>query len=78
MENEMQDLIWLPQVGSTNTSCKQHFAELADGAPVNRSVEYIGEHGCHSRSESLRLVFDPATGNHGIADRDERQRFAIR
>ena len=53
-------------------------AELADGAPVNRSVEYIGEHGCHSRSESLRLVFDPATGNHGIADRDERQRFAIR
>lgn len=34
MENEMQDLIWLPQVGSTNTYCKQHFAELADGAVV--------------------------------------------
>lgn len=34
MEKEMQDLIWLPQVGSTNTYCKQHFAELADGAVV--------------------------------------------
>ena len=34
MEKEVQDLIWLPEVGSTNTYCKEHFAELPDGAVV--------------------------------------------
>ena len=34
MKKEVQDLIWLPEVGSTNTYCKEHFAELPDGAVV--------------------------------------------
>lgn len=29
-----ENLIWLPEVGSTNTYCKEHFAELPDGAVV--------------------------------------------
>lgn len=34
METETQNLIWLPEVDSTNTYCKKHFAELQDGAVV--------------------------------------------
>lgn len=34
METETQNLIWLPEVDSTNTYCKKHFAKLQDGAVV--------------------------------------------
>ena len=34
METETKNLIWLPEVDSTNTYCKKHFAKLQDGAVV--------------------------------------------
>ena len=49
-------------------------AKLADGTPVNRPVEHIGEHCCHGGCESLGLVLDPAAGDHRITHGNERQR----